>query len=124
MSNARQAIDGRREREVVTKATLRAGRIMGLNNAKMADVLGVSEASVSRMTRAATVLDGKPFELGLMLVRLYRGLAGILGSDDEAVHSWMRADNRALRGRPIDLIASINGLVTTVAYVDSRRAHI
>lgn len=124
MQNAQQAVDGRREREVVTKATLRAGQILGLSNARMANVLGVSEASVSRMNHATAVLDGKPFEIGLMIVRLYRGLAGILGSDDGAVQSWMRAENRALRGRPVDLIETINGLVTTVAYVDSRRAHI
>lgn len=124
MQNARRAVDGRQEREVVTKATLRAGQILGLSNAKMASVLGLSEATVSRMNHATAALDGKAFEIGLMLVRLYRGIAGILGSDDGAVQSWMLAENRALRGRPIDLIETINGLVTTVAYVDSRRAHI
>jgi hypothetical protein len=36
----------------------------------------------------------------------------------------MHSPNIALRGRPIDLIQTITGLTSAVAYVDSRRARI
>lgn len=109
---------------LVGKATLRAARILGLNNATLARVLGISESQISRLDRGAATLDGKHFEIGLLLIRLFRGLAGIVGQDDTTAKSWMSSYNTVLRGKPIELIQSIPGLVDAVAYVDTRRARI
>jgi len=109
---------------LVGQATLKAARILGLNNAVLARVLGLSESQISRLDRGTAVLTGKQVEIGLFVIRLFRSLAGIVGSDDDAARSWMTAHNLALGGRPIDLIESISGLVNTVSYLDSRRARI
>ncbi|WP_337996631.1 antitoxin Xre-like helix-turn-helix domain-containing protein [Oleispirillum naphthae] len=111
---------------IVSQATVRAASRLGLTNARLAEVLGVSEATVSRMKRGGYVLEhgSKHYELALLLLRLFRGIDAILGGDERAIRSWMTGQNTVLYGRPIDLIIKVNGLVDTVGYVDSRRAPI
>ena len=36
--------------------------------------------------------------------------------------AWLRADNTALNGKPLDLMTHIPGLVDVIAYLDARRA--
>ncbi len=59
-----------------------------------------------------------------MFVRLFRGLDAIVGGDAESAGSWLRADNLALRGKPLDLIQTVQGLAQAVQYVDARRARV
>ncbi|WP_299440091.1 antitoxin Xre/MbcA/ParS toxin-binding domain-containing protein [uncultured Rhodospira sp.] len=109
---------------LVGKAVLRAARLLGLNNVILANVLGISQSQVSRLDRGKAALDGKPLEIALLLIRVFRSLSGIVGPDDDAAKSWMRADNTALRGRPCDLIQRIDGLVSVMTYLDSHRARL
>jgi hypothetical protein len=48
----------------------------------------------------------------------------MMGGEEKASQSWMQTPNRALDGTPIDRIASVTGLVETVAYVDAARARV
>ena len=68
---------------VLTKALLRATELLGLSSAVLARVLGVSEASVSRLTSGARTVDpqSKEGELALLLVRVYRSLDALVGTD-------------------------------------------
>lgn len=110
--------------QLISKATIRSARALGINNNVLASVLGLSESQISRIDHGKATLEGKSYELGLLVIRLFRSLSGIVGLDDESAKSWLRSDNQALRGRPIDLIKDISGLVNLVEYVDSRRAPI
>jgi len=114
------------ESRVLSKAVCRAAEHMGVANNALARVLGLSQASVSRLKNGQYLLppETKAFELAAHFVRLFRGLDAIMGGDDEAARAWLYAENTALRGRPIDLIQSVAGLVNVVAYVDSRRARV
>jgi len=109
---------------VVTKAALRAAGRLGLSNRVLSRVLGLSEASVSRMGTGSFVLStgDKPFELALMFVRLFRSLDAIVGGDDEAARGWMESQNTALGGVPKEMIQTLPGLVNVVGYLDARRA--
>ena len=111
---------------VLTKAVSRAARHLGLSNAELAQVLGLSEASISRLHRGGHRLQegGKPFELGQMLLRLFRGLDAITGGDDRSSASWLRSRNRVLEASPGELIKTVRGLVEVAAYVDAQRARI
>lgn len=115
-----------RQAAVLSKATARAADHLGLTNATLARVLGLSEATVSRLKRGDYVLaaHGKPFELALQFVRLFRGLDAIMGGDDAATRSWLHGPNTALGERPLDLIQTIPGLIRAVAYVDASRARV
>ena len=117
-------IDVALQEQVLSKALVRAADHLALSNRLLAEVLGLSEPTISRLRRGRYQLQrgAKPFELAQLLLRLFRSLDAITGGDDEASRSWLRSDNRALAARPIDLIRSIAGLADVAAYLDSRRA--
>lgn len=119
-----QASAPAREAAVITKAAVRAAERLGLSARVLAGVLGLSEASVSRMRRGDFALErgSKPFELAVLLVRLFRSLDAITGGDETVAQTWMATDNRALGGRPVERITSISGLTDVLAYLDARRA--
>ena len=112
------------EGAVVTKAALRAAGRLELSNRVLARVLGVSEASVSRMGSGSYVLtpDEKSFELALLFLRLFRSLDAIVSGDEAAARAWLAHDHAVLGGAPVTLIQSLAGLVNVVGYLDSRRA--
>ena len=72
------------EAGVVTEAVIRAADQLGVNAKSLSSVLGVSEATVSRMRRKDFLLErgSKPFELGVLFVRLFRSLDAIVGGDE------------------------------------------
>jgi hypothetical protein len=109
---------------VVTTATLRAAALLGLSNKLLARIVGLSEASVSRMgTGGYQLAPGeKPFELAVMFIRLYRALDGLVDGDEAVAQAWLRNPNTALGDTPLALIQTVPGLVNTLAYLDARRA--
>ena len=119
-----RAADGREWARVMTMAVVRAAEKLGLSGKDLATILGVSEPTVSRMRRDEFRLreGSKAFELGALFVRLFRSLDAITGGDAKVAHAWLRNDNRALGGRPLDRIKTISGLIHGLAYLDSRRA--
>lgn len=110
------------ESATLTKAVLRAAALLGVTNKVLAKVIGVSEATVSRMDNGAYRLRQKEFELAVLFVRLYRSLDAIVGGDDAVAASWLKNHNTALDGEPVDLIQTVPGLMNAIAYLDARRA--
>ena len=109
---------------VLTKAALRAAERLGVSNKILARVVGLSEASVSRMGSGAYTLApaDKAFELAVMFIRLFRSLDALVHGDDTVAAEWMTNPNAALGGVPLDLIQTVSGLVHVLAYLDARRA--
>jgi hypothetical protein len=109
---------------VVTKAALRAASQLGLTNKAFATVVGLSEATVSRMRAGDYVLqpDQKPFELSLLFIRLYRSLDAIVGGDDAVASAWLKNKNTLLADEPLALIQTVPGLMNVIQYLDARRA--
>jgi transcriptional regulator with XRE-family HTH domain len=126
MIHQQAAISGPDPASVVSKATLRASEALGLRQAELAGILGLSPSSVSRLAdgRFDIVPGAKPYELALLLIRLFRALSGVLGNEADLIRQWMRSPNLALGGVPAELIRSAQGLVLTVAYADSARARL
>lgn len=112
--------------EILTKAVLRASRELGLQNKELAAIIGCSNPSISRMSTGAYVLEegSKPFELAALLVRVFRSLDTIAGSDPDYVKAWIRNENTALHAKPIDALKTIHGLTEVLYYLDSRRARV
>lgn len=109
---------------IVTKAVIRAAERLGLNARTLARVIGVSEPTVSRMKRGEYVLEEgtKPFELAVLLVRVFRSLDAITGGDARVARAWMGNPNTVLDSRPVEKIGTVAGLTDVIAYLDSRRA--
>ena len=109
---------------VLTKAALRAADRLGLSGRQLADIVGVSEATVSRWKRGDSLLEPgtKPFELAALLVRTFRSLDAITGGDEAVARRWLAAPNTALAARPVERMAQVQGLVDVTTYLDARRA--
>lgn len=114
------------EEAVLTRAVLRAADLWHLTNACLGQIIGVSAPTASRLRSGQKQLERgtKPFELSQYLVRLFRSLDSMTGSDDVSSRSWLNADNRDLGGRPIELIKTVKGLSEVSNYVDDFRARV
>jgi uncharacterized protein (DUF2384 family) len=112
--------------EVLTSAITRIAELWNLSNGKLAAILGLSPATVSRLRNGQTRLDPatKSFEAGQFLLRLFRSLDALLGSDDQAARRWLEADNLDLGGKPIEQVDTMRGLIELCDYVDFYRARV
>lgn len=109
---------------VLTKATLRSAGLLGLTNSVLAKAVGLSEASISRMSSGAKAFEvgSKPAELAALVIRVYRSLDALVGNSEEHRRLWMTSYNRALNAIPKEAIQSAEGLVRVVTYLDGARA--
>jgi hypothetical protein len=114
------------EGQILSKATGRVAAFWKLTNSELGRILGVSGPTASRLRNGSYALERgmKPFELAQYLVRLFRSLDALMGSDDEAAGRWLRTANADLGGRPVDLIQTLPGLIAVADYVDSFRARV
>ena len=112
------------EAALLMKAVLRAADRLAIKNAVLARILGLSGPTISRMRNGKYRLDReqKPFELAVLLIRLYRSLDGIVGGDDSVAADWLTNKNTVLDGVPLELIQSVSGLANVIHYLDARRA--
>ncbi|MCP5400760.1 MAG: DUF2384 domain-containing protein [Novosphingobium sp.] len=112
--------------EVLTSAVTRIAELWNLSNGKLAAILGLSPATVSRLRHGQARLDpaSKSFEAGQFLLRLFRSLDALLGSDDDAARRWLEADNLDLGGKPIEQVDTMRGLIELCDYVDFYRARV
>ena len=109
---------------VLTKATLRSAGLLGLTHSVLAKAVGLSEASISRMSSGAKAFEvgSKPAELAALVIRVYRSLDALVGNSEEHRRLWMTSYNRALNAIPKEAIQSAEGLVRVVTYLDGARA--
>ena len=107
---------------VLSTAVARAAERLNISRSLLAKILGVSPATITRLYAGNYQLEPqrKEWEFGLLFVRLFRSLDSIVGEESSA-RKWLDSDNRALNGRPIELISNTEGLVRVVHYLDASR---
>lgn len=124
MPTLRSEMPFSQEAIVLTEATIRAADKLGVSQKALAAIIGLSESVISRMRRGTFALErgqGKGFELAEFFVQLYVLLDATLLGSEAAGKAWMRDDNLALGGRrPVDVIQTIEGLVSVVNYLRMR----
>jgi len=114
-----------RPEAVLAKAVLSAAARLGLRHRHLSTLLGASEASVSRLQRGRGIDPGsKEGELALLFLRMYRSLDALMGGDDGRAREWLHARNDHLGGAPAQRIASVEGLVDVVQYLDAMRGRL
>lgn len=111
---------------VLAKAVLKAADLLEVTGKELAAILGLSPSSLTRMKQGGLSLSPgtKPHELAVLFVRLFRSLDAVTGGDSRLGSEWMATSNTVLRGRPIDRVQTISGLMDAVAYLDARRARV
>ena len=112
---------------MLSKAVVRAARLLSFSQRELARILGVSEATASRLFAgqlpAFVRRARRSGSSRLLLVRLFRSLDALWGHE-EAARTWLTSDNLALAARPVDLIPSVEGLVRVVNYLDNARGRL
>ena len=111
---------------ILSKAVIGAAGLLHVNQAALADILGISTATASRLHAGGYVLAPrrkKEWELALLFVRMFRSLDAILGHDDQA-RQWLDGENLALNGRPAELVRTTEGLIRVIHYLDAYRGRI
>ena len=108
------------------KATFRAAALLGLPQAELAPILGVSRATVSRMASGEHLpaTEQKTWELAALFVRLFRSLDALVGSNEAQARAWLNSDNAGLGGVPRAQLKRAEGLVRAVQYLDAARGRI
>ena len=109
---------------VLAKATLRAATLLGLSGRQLAEVIGSSESTVSRLAGGARALapQSKPGQLAMLVIRVYRSLDALVGNDSQARLRWLQSYNEALGTTPLQALRTPEGLVRVVTYLDGARA--
>jgi uncharacterized protein (DUF2384 family) len=110
----------------LSEAIVRIAEFWALSNTKLGAILGLSAPTISRLKRGASELDpaSKSFEAGQFLLRLFRSLDALLGSDDAAARRWLDTINLDLAAKPIDKLDTMRGLIEVCDYVDFYRARV
>jgi hypothetical protein len=111
---------------VLSKATVRAAEQLDVRQAQLGKLLGLSAATISRLSAGTWHLqqDTKAWELAAAFVRLYRSLAAITGGKVQAMRDWLHSANAALGGEPAQRILTAEGLFHVVQYLDAARGRI
>ena len=111
---------------VLTKAVLRSADLLGVERKDLSEIIGISEATISRMHKGESVvsLGTKEGEAATQFVRIYRSLDSLFGGKPELCSKWLKAANTHLGGVPLDLTKNIQGLVDVARYLDAMRAKV
>jgi Antitoxin Xre/MbcA/ParS C-terminal toxin-binding domain/Antitoxin Xre-like helix-turn-helix domain len=124
-TTSRPAVRAPEPAPVLARATLSAAARLGLRNRRLAEILGTSEASISRLQHSRGLdPDSKEGELALLFLRLYRSLDALVGGDDDKARAWLHADNAHLAGVPAERLRTVEGLVDVVQYLDAMRGRL
>jgi transcriptional regulator with XRE-family HTH domain len=111
---------------VLTKAVTRAAALLGFTQRHVAETLGLSVPTASRLFSGKYLLSparSKEWELGVLFVRLFRSLDALWGHEETA-RAWLQTYNTALGAAPRELIKSAVGLVRVVDYLDHARGRV
>jgi hypothetical protein len=103
--------------QILTKATLRAGKALGLSQAEIGAAVGRDRTSLRRGIDP----DSKAGELAALLIRVYRSLYALVGGDAQAMRHWMETENHHTGGVPREQIRQVTGLIRVLEYVDAIR---
>jgi hypothetical protein len=110
---------------VLCKALLSTQQQLELSQTELGQSIGLDRSSISRLQKRGTLKpDSKPGELATYLIRIYRALYVLMGGDLTTMRHWMETNNRHLQAVPKQLIASAEGLVRVMHYLDAMRGKI
>jgi DNA-binding XRE family transcriptional regulator len=112
---------------LVGNSVVEAAKILGLDREHLADTIGVSVPTIARIKKGAPVPDHKPYEMALLVIRIYRALYAIVGGNHDAMKHWISTPNRHLGERagqpaiPAELMRHTEGLIHVLWYLDAMR---
>ena len=109
---------------ILAKATIRSATLLGITGRHLAEVIGSSESTVSRVASGERPLppESKPGQMAALVIRIYRSLDALVGNDADKRMRWISSYNDALHAIPREAMLTPEGLVRVVTYLDGARA--
>ena len=111
----------REEAEALTRDFFAATNSIGLANKEIAEILGVSEPTISRAKKKGAYFSRTRHHQWLiaeLFIKAGRELTRIYDHPRKEKH-WFTTYNHPLRAIPINLIHSMEGLLQVVRYLES-----
>ena len=110
--------------QVLTQSALRAGALLGLSHAALAQALGLDQSTVSAMEHELAELQGETpsVQRALTLIKIYQALTASVGGDEQACKQWVCSHNTGLAATPALLVQSEDGMNAVLAYLQSMEA--
>lgn len=112
---------------VLTKALNNLVSAYELKGKDIAQILGISEASATRLSNGKRLIaeHSKEGELAVLLIRLYSSLNALVGNDPIKAKAWLNSPNQYFAGTPpMEHIKRLEGLAEVVHYLDAMRGKI
>src|SRR5260370_3153274 len=109
--------------QVLTRALLRAAEILAMPQKDLANVLGVSPASLSRLSKGSRPVapQSKEGELAILFLRVFRGLDALVGGSKDKSQGWFHAENVHFKGVQAQLVQTVPGLAHVSVYLNAMR---
>jgi len=110
---------------VLAKAIVNVKEQLGLKQSEIAAAIGMHRTAFSKL-KSNHSLDptSKQGELALIVVRIARALFALTGGDEVWIKRFMHTRNKITGGVPATQIASIEGLMTVLRFVDAIRGKV
>ena len=105
----------------LARAFIGAGKQLGLTQSELGEIIGRDR---SALYRGKIDPSGKQGELALLLIRLYRSLFVLVGSEKGNLQHWMKTENRHTGGIPSEQVKTIPGLLHVLEYLDAMRGKV
>lgn len=109
------------DRQVLGKALFNAAEVLGLNKTEAAKIIGRERTGI---VRDGIDPNSKAGELAMMFIRVYRGLYAVVGGDQENMRHWVTTDNQYFGQSPRQMMATCQGLVRVLMYLDAIRGKV
>lgn len=111
------------EELVLTKAILNLADFYGLTGKDLRQIIGLSESTITRLSQGKAFISpkSKEGEMALLLLRVYRGLNALIGSNHDKAKLWLHNHNTYFNKKPIENLKTLTGLVEVVHYIDAMR---
>jgi hypothetical protein len=111
------------EKKVLRKALINACHKLEITPKEFGDLMGVKGSSYSRFIGNAKDHyhidpNSKNGEAALMFLNIYKALFAINGGDLESCRVWLRTKNKSLGNVPIEMMASMKGMVAVLYYLE------
>lgn len=106
---------------VLRKAMINLCDQLAINCKELAVIIGMNEASLSRIYENKAQIDpeSKKGELALLLIKLYRSLDTKFDGNMQQCLDWLRHYNHHLQAIPAERILHVEGLLEIVSYLDA-----
>ena len=108
---------------VLTKSILKLISFFDFTGKELGEIIGISEATASRLHQGKKLLSPhtKEGELALLLIRIYRGLNALVGNHHDKAKTWLNSHNHYFQNKPINAMKTVPGLVAVLNYLDAMR---